>query len=205
VQTIGFNHSKLVMRMAGGALGAVLMVVVSLRLQMAAVPLVLAAFLAGIAALAAFALMNGKPALELDEKGITINNLLTSQTLAWDEVADVRVQTMTLYYLGFIPAVRHAHLIVKTKGSWLNAKSIRASTRLMALPPGGPGELIARIEAARTSAGRISLAPFGTASEPVEPTCGFDPDAAIARYLARKAGEEAGATPPRPVFGRKQV
>jgi hypothetical protein len=203
MQTIGFDNSKLVIRMTGAALGAVLMVVLALRLQTAAVPLVLAAFFAGIAALSAFTIMNGKPALELDERGITLNGLLTSQTVAWADVADIRIETMTVYYLGVIPAVRHAHLIVQTTGSWVSGNKVRVSTRLMALPPGGLNGLLAIIETARASAGGASPRPVASAAES-DPGSRFDPDAAIARYLARKAEQES-AMPPRPTFGRKQV
>jgi hypothetical protein len=183
------------------------MIVVSLRMEAAAVPLVLAAFLAGIAALSGFALMSGRPALELDERGMTLNTLLTSKTVAWADVANIKIDTMNLYYLGFIPVSRHSHLIVKTTGSWFKGNKIRVSTLMMALPPGGLPELLSMIEAARAGAGGMAVRGRTIpAHESASSGPGFDPDAAIASYLARKAESDAQPpAPPRPTFGRKQV
>ena len=205
MQTIGFSHGKLVTRMAVCTLGALLMVVVCLRMEGAAVPLVLAVFFAAGAGFSAFAIMSGRPALEFDERGITLNTLWSSQSIQWAEVADVRIETMTLYWLGFIPAVRHEHLIIKTVGSWIKSRKIKVSTRLMALPPDGLGGLIASIEAARAGSPRCP-APV-TAHSEADGGAGFDPDAAIARYLARKADDGALAppVPQRPTFGRRQA
>ena len=107
------------------------------------------------------------------------------------------------------------------------AKRLRLSANAIELPPGGAVALVALLQAAHVAAVGVTGVAMKGAGEngwgaaPVRPTpeqqAGFDPDAALARYMARKAEGEpepmaevspiaapaASAMQARPAFGRK--
>ena len=122
---------------------------------------------------------------------------------------------MALTMYGFIPAGRHEYIVFHVAGGMLGTKKVRVASKLL-----DSSRLLAEICAALSAARLGSAAPAAALAPAVEAAdgiaaaeggSGFDPDAAIARYLARKAAEEAARPAPspvhpqRPVFGRKRA
>ena len=162
----------------------------------------------------------GDPSAVLwDQRGLTFISLTGRNSVEWREVERIDVQRMTQYMLGIVPVNRWDFLIVKTRGGFLASKKYRINATLLDLPGGSSGlaDTLARAQQAALTGAAIPAAPVTAAlsAVPREPAAAerseFDPDAAIARYLARKAAEggsaaeAAPAAPVRPVFGRKAV
>jgi hypothetical protein len=160
------------------------------------------------------AALGGQPALRFDEQGVQISTLHRSISLRWDEIFDVRIQSFTLRYMWIIPVSRQDFLAFVTKGGPLSSKTYKLAASQLELPAGGVFGLRHTLcgivgEQAATSA----LAPAASVPQPSAAAAegaAFDPDAAIARYLANKQAREeaspasASTQPPRPVFGRRQ-
>lgn len=160
--------------------------------------------------------LGDRPALRFDEHGITINTYQRSATLRWDEVRDIVVERVTMRLLYLIPVSAKEHIAISTRGGALSGKRYRLAGSLIELPTGGIGALHSMLSAAKLAA--TSNANASPASVPSsEGGSDFDPDAAIARYLAaKKAGlvEPVGNAitappvvqpPQRLTFGRRVV
>ncbi len=163
------------------------------------------AFVTGRAAL------GGQPALRFDEHGVQISTLHRSTSLRWDEIRDIRSQSLTLRYMGIIPVSRQDFLTFVTKGGPLSSKSVKLAASQMELPAGGVNglhQMLCRFLGDQSATPRPAVA---TVAEAAADGAAFDPDAAIARYLAAKKAEAeaspapAFTPPPRPVFGRRQA
>ena len=174
-----------------------------------AVPLVGAAVLGYLAFVNGRAALGGQPALRFDEHGVQISTLHRSTSLRWDEIRDIRSQSLTLRYMGIIPVSRQDFLTFVTKGGPLSSKSVKLAASQMELPAGGVIGLHHMLCGFLGNQVAASAAPVAPA--PVEQGAGFDPDAAIARYLANKQAQADAppaspfTTAPRPVFGRRQA
>lgn len=166
------------------------------------------AFVNGRAALGA------NPALRFDEHGVSVSTLTKTTNLRWDEIRDIRTQSLTLRYMGIIPVSRQDFITFVTKGGPFSSKSLKLAGAQLELPARGilglHRSLCAFLGDGLTTASPATAA----APAPAEEGGTFDPDAAIARYLAAKQAEAeaAGAAPaspfvsaPRPVFGRRQA
>jgi hypothetical protein len=160
----------------------------------------LASALATIVSLrAAFAT---RPAIQFDERGITFDKFGKSLRFEWRQIHSINFEEMTLRYMGLIPVARHQFLVVKADGGMFGAARHAISAKAIELPPGGLIELCAILRAAQLAAvGEAGAAmkgagPSGWGTAPprgsvaAEPEgSAFDPDAAIARYLAAKAAD----------------
>jgi hypothetical protein len=169
--------------------------------------------------------MSDKPALAFDAERLQVRTAWGSVAeVHWRAVQHVDIEVMTLRYWGIIPISKNETLLVKCDGGLFGTRRLRLPLKLMDLPSGGSAHLLAMLQSAHMTvvgtggalmagAGESSWGTRnaqGLASRAVPAESGFDPDAALARYLARKeAGQEpAAAMPPpvapaRPVFGRK--
>ena len=153
--------------------------------------------------------LGDRPALLFDESGITINTLYRGRTLRWDEVRDIVIERTTVRYMFIITVAKKEFVSIRTKGGALSGANYKLSASLIELPAGGVMELHSRLCAAMAAAGS-SPAAQATYAPASDTGSGFDPDAAIARYLAAKQAEPAPAPSPspgpaRPVFGRRAV
>jgi hypothetical protein len=172
----------------------------------------------GLVGLKAF---GDRSALIWDQRGITLITLTGRNSVDWREVQDIGAQRLTQYMFGFIPVSHMDFLTIKTRGGLLASKRYRVNASLLELPPGGScavAETLIRAHAAVTAGAAVPVAEAQPRPAPVREIesaeeSGLDHDAAIARYLARKAAEQASMpegpvaapVPARPVFGRKAV
>jgi hypothetical protein len=127
----------------------------------------------------------------------------------------------TMKYAGVVPVGKTEYIEIACEGGLFGAQRFRVPTTTMRLPPGGAQEVALVLQAAHVEAvGVAGVAMAGAGprgwgvdtSPKEEPASGFDPDAALARYLASKEPEARQpaspspatmAVPQRPVFGRK--
>lgn len=163
---------------------------------------------------AGYAAMDSRPALAGDTNGLTVRTMFARRTVRWSELLLVTIERRNLRLWGIVPIMRRDYLSFMVQGGAFGSKRMRLLGSWLALPPGGLGHLRDTLLEARGAAGtKASWAaetPDGAAQGG-----GFDPDAAIARYLAAKATEPAAppaqavaTTPvaparPRPSFGRR--
>jgi hypothetical protein len=183
-----------------------------------------AAFMAVGAAKAAFDAMSGEPALKFDTKAIWIRKTWGGvEEVPWRDVHAITGKVFTVRYMGIIPIRRTTFISVTCEGGIFGARRLRVSTTAMGLSVSGSADLVLLLKQAHLEAvGEAGVAMAGAGSrgwgvgpsdEPA-PSSGFDPDAAVARYLASKQAPAqdqpdrglAPARPPmpqRPVFGRR--
>lgn len=173
------------------------------------------------AAKCAYDAITDAPALMWDASGVSIRRGFRGTTVVpWRMVQGIGLEVQTMRYMMVIPVARHEYLTIHAVGGISGTRSLQLPAAMLRLAPGGLPGLIQQLSAAHVAALQgapdVSWREGGPklASEPEAP--GFDPDAALARYLARK---EAGAAPElplaamaapaptpapaRPVFGRK--
>ena len=153
-----------------------------------------------------------RPALAYDERGITINSLHRSGRYSWYEIGDLLIERMAVRYFGIIPGSNKDFLCVRIDRANGTGRLYRINARLVELPTGGLVALHGQLAAARLAA--VANGANALATQSVEGGEGsvFDPDAAIARYLAAKQASAPAAetspaptfrTAPRPTFGRR--
>jgi hypothetical protein len=155
------------------------------------------------------ALASDGVALELAEGGVKLNTLWRRVRLRWSEVGSIDVERVRFRFLSARTLV-----FLRNDGS-----RVRLPIGLSELSNAGVGRLLIKLDSAR-EAGRASAEGALSLSKRAAPPADgaeerFDADAAIARYLARKAAEPESAAPPeetvpvraplRPAFGRKGV
>ena len=167
-----------------------------------------------MAAFAGYAGLDSRPALATDANGITIRTMFAHRTVRWSELLLVTIERRNLRLWGIVPIMRRDYLSFMVQGGALGSKRMRLLGSWLALPPGGLGQLRDTILVARGAAATMASRVSETPDDAAEGS-GFDPDAAIARYLAAKATEPTASpapvialTPiaparPRPSFGRR--
>ncbi len=170
--------------------------------------------LLAMAACAGFAGMDSRPALAGDANEITIRTMFARRTVRWSELLLVTIERRNLRLWGIVPIMRRDYLSFMVQGGAFGSKRMRLLGSWLVLPPGGLSQLRETILEARGAAGTSPSRAIET-HDGAEDGNGFDPDAAIARYLAAKATEPAASpgsvvapTPfaparPRPSFGRR--
>lgn len=147
-------------------------------------------------AITVWGLLVNRPALVFDERQVTVNTLITSKTVPWSQVRDIRVETTSILMWGFIPIGKQDHIIFDTAGGLFGSKRLGVSAKLLVAPTGVAG-VCAALAAARlgsVAAPTAAKRPAGAVEAEVPPST-FNPDAAIARYLAQKAQQEAQQAP----------
>ncbi|WP_114226656.1 MULTISPECIES: hypothetical protein [Sphingomonas] len=181
--------------------------------------------------------VSGEPPLKWDNAGLTIRTAGRSRTVSWSSVQAIFAETMTMRYYFVIPVHRTTFLVFKVDGGLTGGKKLRVNADSLAVAKSDLPLLIATLNRAHVAAvgeagvamkgagahgwgARSAAAPSYGESEPTSSN-GFDPDAALARYLQRKESGEAPkanaapeptraapsaptpSVPPRPAFGRR--
>jgi hypothetical protein len=187
--------------------------------------LLMFALLMGAAAIKiAFDVANREPLLRFDRHSLWVRKTFGSvEEIAWRDVHDISAKVFTMRYAGIIPVSRTEYLTITCAGGAFGARRLRVTTAAMELPAGGLAELLYILQAAHVEAVGVAgvamagAGRHGWGSAPAnvrneEQESGFDPDAAIARYLASKeVGQSEPAQvpvsrppmPQRPAFGRR--
>jgi len=193
----------------------------------------ISAFVLGLAGLkGALNSMNSEPAVKFDGDRLWVRTTFGSRVMTWQQVYGIALQVMTVRYWGVVPIRRVETLCIACEGGAIGAKRLRIPASAIELPIGGAQALVQILRDAQLAAvGRSGVAMAGAgangwgvtpkpaAHSDVQLQTAFDPDAAIARYLASKeATQDAPAAPPtqapvatpipvpqRPVFGRRQA
>jgi hypothetical protein len=172
--------------------------------------------------------VGGAPALAVDDEGLRIRRTWGSVVaVPWRQVQHIGVEVMTLRYLGIIPVARHETLVVACDGGLFGTRRLRLALKMVELPRGGTAELLALLQAAHVGAvgvsavamagagangwGADSAGSLSGSSAELDQGGGFDADAALQRYLAKRDSSAVAtaatpappARPPRPSFGRK--
>jgi hypothetical protein len=123
-------------------------------------------------------------------EGLVVHTMWGTKTIAWASFARVEVQRVRIrLWFGY------DRLAIRTYGGILGGKTAHVTAHLADLPPGGLPAVIAELDALRRSEGRTVAGPAGhvrPAEAASTPATDFDADAAIQRYLRRKAEEEGG-------------
>ena len=213
MQQIRYDDGKLATMLAGSGF----MTLVALCFSWAgggAIPLVAAAFFALCGGAAARGLLAGRPALQFDDRQVTVSTLVRSTTLPWSQVVNIRRESLVIRMYGFIPVGRTDYIVFDVAGGVLGTRKVRIASKLLDRSR-APSDICALLEAARTRSGAPAAASPRTPEKvpEAEPeSSSFDADAAIARYLARKSEDQAASPAPspfvqaqRPAFGRKQA
>jgi hypothetical protein len=182
-------------------------------------------FLLGISALflflvGPFALLKSagdRVALRSDTNGLHVATLWTQRTVPWSEIAEIGIERLSFYtFFGLIKTSSTDYLVVKRAGGLFGGKKVRVVSGLLELGQGGLPALVEELNASRrsgaTGAASDAISGYGEIARPRDPLEGaprsseFDPDAAIARYLANRSQPAPAPAPvpaARPAFGRK--
>ncbi|MEO7634930.1 MAG: hypothetical protein ABIS38_04710 [Sphingomicrobium sp.] len=170
--------------------------------------------------------MSSEPALRLEPRKLTVRTTFGREEVQWRDVQSVSLEALTYYMYGFIPMGRVEILCIAVNGGLTGTKRLRVSCSTIDLPSGGSAGLLLIVQGAHLAAvgeAGVVMAGAGPRGWGVEsarpapsdetPGSGFDPDAAIARYLAAKqaTGESQQPAPQsrlnpaiqRPTFGRR--
>lgn len=168
--------------------------------------------------------LSREPALKFDGHSIWIKKAWGGlEEVSWREVHDISAKVYTMRYMGIIPVSRTAHIAITCEGGVLGTRRLRISTSAMGLSVAQTAELVLVLKKAQLDAvgvAGVAMAGAGrhgwgvrqsSPDDEAGASSEFDPDAAVARYLASKqVAEEAPAapaahpaTPQRPTFGRK--
>jgi hypothetical protein len=171
--------------------------------------------------------LSGTPALVVAPQGLSLRKVWGGVAdVPWTEVQNIDLEVMTVRYWGIIPIARQRTLLVRCDGGLFGTRRLRLPLNMVELPPGGADALMSLLYRSHVAAvgeagvamagagehgwGTRSVASLGERRVAEAEGGGFDPDAALARYLARKeTGSELPAArptpspPPRPMFGRK--
>lgn len=147
------------------------------------------------AATIARAHLSGGAALSEDANGLTVRSPFATRTIAWRDYRSIAIQDPRIELpIPFLPEIQ---FLAVTRAGSLVERTQRIPLYLLDVTSHEAAQIDARL--------RRKAAEAGAAREPVEARSDFDPDAAIARYLAGRSEPEAAssATPPRRSFGRK--
>ena len=163
-------------------------------------------------------------ALEHSPAGLVVHTNWRRIVVPWSEYAGISVEGWT-YRVSFVPVGRVNYLLVRqVAGGLLGNKKIRLPMSLLELRRGEVRALGDRVDEMALKGGSAPVQAGAPARPVIEDTgpkagdAGFDPDAAIARYMASRAAQPAEAPvaaapapppspvrPARPAFGRKGV
>jgi len=157
--------------------------------------------------------MSDKPALAFDAHILRIRTSFGAREVSWSQVQGIGLEIFTYRYWGLIPIARHENLVVKADGGLFGSRRLRIAIKSIELPPGGSASLMHLLHQQHVAAvGEAGVAMAGAdehgwgvrpaggkrivlEDEHDSPT-GFDPDAALARYLAARNTQDVGAAVP---------
>lgn len=145
-------------------------------------------------------LLGDATAIHYNERTVTVFTTWKSHSLSWADVKSVGIMVMTQHLYGIIPIKRTYFLDFKVKGGLLGTKKLRLPLKLLGLKKEAGAALVAELERARLGAPHLPLtSAYGadghfqarpTGRDPLEGAPrddDFDPDAVMARYMARRA------------------
>jgi hypothetical protein len=155
-------------------------------------------------------------ALRYDNRNLEIATLWSRRSVTWSEVVEVGTETLSFStFFGFIKTNSANYLVVKLAGGLIGSKKVRLVTGLLDLTGTSLQDLVAELSLARAGNNPLQATAPSTwthnapqSSDPLEGgprSTEFDPDAAIARYLANRepSAQLVPSAPARPAFGRK--
>jgi len=171
------------------------------------------------AAKGAYDAISDEPALKFDHQAVWIRKFWGGvEEIPWRNVLDIGAKVMTTRYAGIFPVAKTTILTVTCEGGLFGARRLSISTTALGMSPTQAAMLLAELQQARQAAvGKAGVAMAGASGRGwgVDLDAGqdgFDPDAALARYLESKQehqeaafGMQSGfprATQPR-TFGRR--
>jgi len=170
-----------------------------------------------------FDAMSNEPALKFDRHSVWVRKTWGGvQEVPWRDVHDISASVFTVRYAGLVPVGKTTYLTITCEGGTFGARRLRISTTAMGLSDSATAALVLALKQAHVDAVGIAGAAmagagnrgwgvdFNSKSEPQNGESGFDPDAALERYLASKEAEGTPAAPAarpampqRPTFGRR--
>lgn len=157
-------------------------------------------------------------ALEHSAAGLVAHTNWSRHVVPWNDYAGIAVEGWS-YRAGLIPVGKVNYLLIHQRtGGLLGDKKLRLTLGFMELDKHQVAALGARIDEIARKGGAMP-AQSGAAAQPViqdsgpkTEDSGFDPDAAIARYMASRAAQppletsaQIPVAPARPAFGRKGI
>lgn len=145
--------------------------------------------------------VGSREALRFDGVNLRVTGLLGAKEVRWSEVIGIELQRVTTHGLfGLVKTSQSDSIMIQVHGGLTGAKKLLVRASLLELGPEGSTGLLYDLDRARDGA-----APARPSHDPVSDADDvFDADAALARYMARRASEpEAAPVPVRPSFGRK--
>ena len=158
--------------------------------------------------------MDPRPALALDGRSLAIRTLFRRKVVDLSDVLLVSVERRSLRLWGIVPMSRRESLVIRVQGGMTGSQRFSLTAGMLALSADGIEGLCHTIKSLRGSAAGGDPARAAPNAKAEEGGTGFDPDAAIARYLAQKAAAPEAAraapatiaprpAPTRPTFGRR--
>jgi hypothetical protein len=155
------------------------------------------------AAKAAYDAISDEPALKFDNRTISIRKFFGGvEEIPWRNVLNIGSKVVRTHY------AKTTILTVTCEGGLFGARRLRVSTTALGMSPTQTDKLVADLEEARRAAvGTTGVAMAGASSrgwgvELGAGQSGFDPDAALARYLSSKEKHDTGDPAPQSAFPR---
>ncbi len=161
-------------------------------------------------------LLSDRVALRFDNRMIFIATMWRKRELLWSEVLELGTATVSTYALyGLVKTGSSTSLSIITKKSLFGSQKLEVSPSFLELGSGGFPTLVEQLERAKAgallgvetapTAKSVSQNRSRDALEGAPRSDDFDPDAALARYMARRdqTADIPAHAPSRPAFGRK--
>lgn len=145
-------------------------------------------------------------ALSSDGRSLIISTLFRRKCVLWRDILGIEHEEIEhAQALGLIRHKLADYVAVRVIGGVIGSHKLRIHCQLLEARYAKPDALVRMLEAARREA--VAASENGAFTDGPRVAGDFDPDAVMARYLAKK-GVAAGAppqpqAPQRPVFGRK--
>ena len=145
-------------------------------------------------------------ALSSDGRSLIISTLFRRKRVLWRDILGIEHEEIEhTQALGLIRHKLADYVAVRVIGGLIGSHKLRIHCQLLEARYARPDALVRMLEAARREA--VEASESAAFNDGPRAAGDFDPDAVMARYLAKKGGA-AGAppqpqTPQRPVFGRK--
>ncbi len=176
-------------------------------------------------------LMGDRVALAFDRAGVALDSGWSTKRFAWSEVQDIQLTKMTMRMYGIIPVSSQHFIDFRVPGGLFGTKKVRLSVKMLDIKKDEMGPLYNELLLSKAGH-QIASAPHMTPQvqaparaistppstlEGAQRSDEIDPDAVMARYMARRAQEQEAmaqaqaraqspaAMPARPSFGRKMA
>ncbi len=146
--------------------------------------------------------LGSSAALEAKREGLVVRGQWTSKTVPWNELVNIRTRTHTHYLFYVIPVKKNHFLIIDTTGGIFGGTAKKElSLSVIDIGLDDVPALASQIQRMANSNGTIvpgqggSYPPIDVRGDGGPTPDAFDPDAALARYMARRQiGSGQGST-----------